>query len=77
MVYAVFRLKYIFSKNVCDKGKYTLTEDNTIKILKCFKQFLIRNFKGYYKLDDMLSTSNQQARIYASAKTHKFSSSVL
>ena len=61
-------------KEGTDKGTYTLTEDNTIKYLKNFKQFLIRNFKGYYKLDYMLPTSNQPARIYASAKTHKFSS---
>ena len=58
------------------EGTYTLTEDNTIKDLKNFKEFLKlkRNFKGYDKLDDMLPTSNQSARIYASAKTHKFSS---
>ena len=50
-----------------------MTEDNTIKDLKKFKQFLNRNFKGYDKLNDMLPTSNQPARIYASAKAHKYS----
>ena len=61
-------------KEGVDKGTYILTQDSTIKGLNNFKQFLKRNFKGYDKLDDMLSTSNQPARIYASAKTHKFSS---
>ena len=56
-------------KGIC-KRTYTLTEDNTIKDLKNFKQFLKRNFKGYDKLDDVLPTSSQPARIYTSAKTH-------
>ena len=56
------------------KETYILNEDNTIKDLKNFKQFLKRYFKGYDKLDDMLPSSNQPARIYTSAKTHKFSS---
>ena len=60
-------------KEGIDKGTYTLTQDNTIKDLNNFKPFLKRNFKGYDKLD-MLPTPNQPARIYASAKTHKFSS---
>ena len=34
-----------------------------------FKQFLKQNFKEFGKLDDMLPTSNQLARIYAFAKT--------
>ena len=61
-------------KEGIDKRTYTLTEDNTIKKSKNFEQFLKINFKGYDKLDDMLTTSNQPARIYAFAKTHKFSS---
>ena len=36
-------------KEGIDKGTYTLTEDNTIKDLKNFKQFYKRNFKGYDK----------------------------
>ena len=62
------------AKDSIHKGTYILTEDNTIKVLKNFKQFLKRNFKGYYKFDDMLPTSNQPTRIYVSTKTHKFSS---
>ena len=61
-------------KEGIDKGTYTLTQDNTINDLSNFKQFLKRNLKRYDKLDDMLPTSNQPARIYASAKTQKFSS---
>ena len=61
-------------KEGIDKGTYTLADDNTVKELKNFKQFLKRNFKGYDKLDDMLPSSNQPTRIYPTAKTHKFSS---
>ena len=39
-------------KEGVDKGTYTLTQDDTIKDLSNFKQFLKRNFKGYGKLDD-------------------------
>ena len=59
-------------KEGIDKGTYTLAEDNTIKVLKNFKQFLKRNFKGYDKPGDMLPTSNQPARIYATTKTQIF-----
>ena len=45
-------------KEGIDKGTYTLTEDNPIKILKNIKLILKRNFKGYDKLKDMLPTSN-------------------
>ena len=55
------------------KGTYISNQDNTIKDLSNFKQFLKRNFKGYNKLGDILPTSNQSSRIYASAKTHKLS----
>ena len=50
-------------KEGIDKGTYTITEDNTIKDLNNFKQFLKQNLKEYDKLDDMLPTSNQPARI--------------
>ena len=63
------KLENMVKEGIC-KRTYTLTEDNTIKDLKNFKQFLKRNFKGYDKLDDVLPTSSQPARIYTSAKTH-------
>ena len=67
------KLENMFKEGI-EKGTYTLTQDNTITDLNNFKQFLKRNFKGYDKRDDMLPTSNQLARIYASAKTNKFPS---
>ena len=39
-------------------GRYTLTEDDTFKDLKNFKQFFKRNLKGYNKFHDILPTSN-------------------
>ena len=68
---ADYSLRTWFKESI-DKGTFNLNEDNTIKDLKNFQQFLKRNFKEYDKLDDMLPTSNQPARIYASTKTHKF-----
>ena len=50
-------------KEAIDKGTYAITEDNTIKDLNNFKQFLKQNLKEYDKLDDMLPTSNQPGRI--------------
>ena len=61
-------------KEGIDKGTYTLTEDNTLKTLRTLSSSLKRNFKEYDKLDDVLLISNQLARIYASAKSNKFSS---
>ena len=45
-----------------------------LKTLRTSSNSLKRNFKEYDKLDDMLPISNQLARIYASAKSNKFSS---
>ena len=61
-------------KEGINKRTYTLTEDNTIKDLKNLKQILQQKIKGYDELDDMLPTTNEPARIYASTQTHKFSS---
>ena len=55
-------------------GVYTHTIDNTLKDLKTFKDFLYRNFKSYSKYDKMMPKSNQPARLYGTAKTHKFNS---
>ena len=41
-----------------DIGRYTLTEDDTFKDLKNFKQFFKQNLKGYNKFHDILPTSN-------------------
>ena len=51
-------------------GKYEETEDNILKELESFQSFLC-HFKDatYYK--QMLPSSNQPARFFAPAKTHK------
>ena len=51
---------------------YEETTDNTLKDLKNFQDFLYRNFKDYENYDEMRPVSNQPARLYDTAKTHKF-----
>ena len=51
---------------------YEETTDNTLKDLKNFQDFLYRNFKDYENYDEMRPVSNQPARLYGTAKTHKF-----
>ena len=53
-------------------GKYVVTEDNTLKDLKSFQNFLTRNFKSSLPLDKIKPTSNQPAFLYGTAKTHNF-----
>ena len=53
---------------------YTPTTDNTPKDYKTFSDFLYRNFKNHQKCEKMLPPSNQPARLYGIAKTHKFTS---
>ncbi|KAL9977773.1 hypothetical protein ACROYT_G015213 [Oculina patagonica] len=53
-------------------GKYVVTDDNTLKVLKSFQNFLTRNFKSSLPLDKIKPTSNQPAFLYGTAKTHKF-----
>ena len=53
-------------------GKYVVTEDNTLKDLKSFQDFLTRNFKSSLPLNKIKPTSNQPAFLYGTAKTHKF-----
>ena len=40
--------------------------------LEKFQHFLYRNFKNHPKYSDVRQVSNQQARFFATAKTHKF-----
>ena len=57
------------------KGTYAPTVDTILKDLKKFQDFLRRNFKGKFdRFKDMRPVSNQPGRLYATAKTHKFSS---
>ena len=54
------------------KGTYVETTDNTLKELSRFQDFLYRNFHNYERYKDMKPDSNQPARLYGTAKTHKF-----
>lgn len=54
------------------RGVYSPTTDATLKDLEKFKSFLYRNFKNHNKYDKMLPQANQPARMYGTAKTHKF-----
>ena len=54
------------------KGTYVETTDNTLKELSRFQDFLYRNFHKYERYKDMKPDSNQPARLYGTAKTHKF-----
>ena len=54
------------------QGIYIPTIDNTLDDLKKFQDFLYRNFNIYKHYNKMRPESNQPARIYGTAKTHKF-----
>ena len=54
------------------KGTYVETTDNTLKELSRFQDFLYRNFYSYERYKDIQPDSNQPARLYGTAKTHKF-----
>lgn len=65
------KLQKMIDEGIKDKI-YEPTTDETLSDLQHFQSFLYRNFFKYEKYDDMWPTSNQPARIYATAKTHKF-----
>ena len=54
------------------KDKYVQTVNNTHKDLKHFQDFLYRHFYETKYYDGMRPVSNQPARFFATAKTHKF-----
>ena len=54
------------------KGTSVGTTDNTLKALSRFQNFPSRNFHNYEHYKDMQPESNQPARLYGTAKTHKF-----
>ena len=55
------------------KGVYVTEEnDNTLTELKLFQNFIYRNFKKHEKYKEMSPISSQPARLFAIAKTHKF-----
>ena len=51
---------------------YEETANDTLKDLKNFPKFLLRNFKNYENYDDMRPVSNQPDKLYGTAKTNKF-----
>ena len=53
------------------KGTYKKTEDTTLQDLKKFQDFLYRNFYTYEHYKSMYPHSNQPAKLYRTAKTHK------
>ena len=54
------------------QDKYEMTTDSTHEDLEKFQSFLYRNFKSHPRYNDMRPVSNQPARFFATAKTHKF-----
>ena len=55
-------------------GTYAPTVDTTLNDLKKFQDFLCHNFKEKFdRYKDIRPVSNQSGRLYATAKTHKFS----
>ena len=54
------------------EGKYVKTEDNVSKELKSFQSFIYRHFKKSTFYNDMMPFSHKPARLFTSAKTHKF-----
>ena len=65
------KLKRMIEEGV-KKGTYEKTEDTTLQDLKKFQDFLYRNFYTYEHYKSMYPHSNQPARLYGTAKTHKF-----
>ena len=54
------------------KGTYKKTEDKTLQDLIKFQNSLYRNFYTYEHYKSMYPHSNQPAKLYGTAKTHKF-----
>ena len=54
------------------KGTYERTNDTALQDLKTFQDFLYRNFYNYENYHKMYPHSNQPAKLYGTAKTHKF-----
>ncbi|XP_066917454.1 uncharacterized protein [Clytia hemisphaerica] len=55
-------------------NKYEPTTDETLHDLKLFRDFIYRNFQKHKDYQKMFPTSGQPARLYGTAKTHKFES---
>ena len=55
------------------EGVYVIEEnDNTLTELKSLQNFIYSNFKKHDTYKEMRPTSSQPARLFATARTHKF-----
>ena len=64
-------MQQMIDKEIKDKV-YEEATDNTLEDLKLFQSFLYRNLSKYEHYKEMYPSSNQPARLYGTAKTHKF-----
>ena len=62
----------LISDNVSKKVYVIEQNDNTLTELKSFQDFIYRNFKKHEEYKEMRPTSSQPARLFTTAKTHKF-----
>ena len=53
-------------------GTYAEAGDTTMQDLKRFQDFLRRNFRKYEHYNEMYLECNEPAKMYGTAKTHKF-----
>ena len=67
----VNKMNEMIDKGIRD-GTYMESNDTTIEDLKHFKDFISNHFKKHPKYKKMLPASHRPARMYGSAKTHKF-----
>ena len=67
-----FKKRETMVKEGIESIVYKETTDTTLHDLKLFQDFLYCNFKDYKNYRKMRPVSNRPARLYASAKTHKF-----
>ena len=67
----VNKMNQMIYEGVVD-GTYVESEDSTFENLSHFRDFLYRNFKDHPKYKKMLPAAHRPARMYGTAKTHKF-----
>ncbi|XP_066919453.1 uncharacterized protein [Clytia hemisphaerica] len=65
------KMQQMIDKGIQDKV-YEPSNDTTLDDLKLFQSFLCRNLSKYEHYKDMYPSSSQPARLYGTAKTHKF-----
>ena len=68
--YYIQKLEDMIEEGI-NKDTYERTDDTTSQDLKRFQDFLYRNFYNYENYHKMHPHSNQPAKLYGTAKTHK------